>query len=421
VPVAGCVSNANNLIRNPDFATGQSSWNFYSNSGGSFTTTTPGYSCEQAARLQIQQAGSNVQFYQTDIALEPNTEYRLSFAAYSSTGNDIALYLHKHTAHYGSYGLNVDRVDLTTEWKLFTIDFTASGFTAPITDGRLRFGLSTYARAGDSYWIDQVLLTKRSATVATATPTATITPTPTGTSTPVVGPTQTTTSTPTVGPTATNTLTPIPTSSATTTPTSVVPEITATPTATVTPTATAIAGTSCTDAPGNVIRNGTFTEGSNSWTFYTSSSGRFQTVIGDGDCAEVGQIELFASGSNIQLYQADIALQPNTAYRLTFDAKAQNSGDLALYLHKHTAGYTSYGLSVNRVDLTATWQQYTFDFVSSGFTTPINDGRLRIWFSDHGVTGERYQLDNLSLTPINDPSAASAAEQKEIYLPLVNR
>lgn len=146
-----------NVLQNGSFETGTASWDFYTN--GSFTTAGPDL-CTQAARLQFSAAGSNMQFFQTGIALEPNTCYRLSFAAYSNSGRDLGVYLHKHTAGYGSYGLDIGTVNLTTQWQPFTYEFTSSGFSTPVTDGRLRFWFVGLATAGDTYWLDAVRLEK---------------------------------------------------------------------------------------------------------------------------------------------------------------------------------------------------------------------------------------------------------------------
>src|SRR5674536_93817 len=41
-----------------------------------------------AAMLAFSSGGTNIQFYQNGVTLEGNTHYRLSFAAYSTTGHD---------------------------------------------------------------------------------------------------------------------------------------------------------------------------------------------------------------------------------------------------------------------------------------------------------------------------------------------
>lgn len=110
--------------------------------------------------MEISKGGSNVQFYQMSIDLEPNTRYRLTFAAYSNTGHDLELFVHKNTGSYANYGLRRARADLTSNWKLFSTEFTTSGFNQPVSDARLRFWMAPYDAAGDVYWIDQIRLEK---------------------------------------------------------------------------------------------------------------------------------------------------------------------------------------------------------------------------------------------------------------------
>ena len=47
----GVVDGAVNLVSNPGFESGTASWNFYTSGTGSFTTPSPGYEGNYAARL----------------------------------------------------------------------------------------------------------------------------------------------------------------------------------------------------------------------------------------------------------------------------------------------------------------------------------------------------------------------------------
>ena len=91
-------------------------------------------------------AWGNVQLYQRGIQLQAGMRYRLSFAAYSSTGRDLGVYVHNHQAPYNNYGLSIDQVNLGTNWQLYTYEFTANGSAG---DARLRFWLAPFAQAGD--------------------------------------------------------------------------------------------------------------------------------------------------------------------------------------------------------------------------------------------------------------------------------
>jgi len=172
---AACL-DAGGVVLNGSFEQGTDSWRFYSDGTATFRTNAAGYDCTQAARIEIADPGKNTQLYQLRIALEPATPYRFSFAAYSSSGADLALYLHQHDAPYTSYGLSVDRVDLSTSWQSFTFDFVSDGFQSPVKDGRLRFWFPQHATAGTTYWLDAIRLEK----VTGDGPSATATTPPTG-------------------------------------------------------------------------------------------------------------------------------------------------------------------------------------------------------------------------------------------------
>ncbi|MCB0190092.1 MAG: VCBS repeat-containing protein, partial [Caldilineaceae bacterium] len=70
-PIGTCVDDDTNAIRNGGFESGNANWSFYTSGGGNFTLTTAAYECSQAAQLQFNGAGNNMQFYQSGITLEP--------------------------------------------------------------------------------------------------------------------------------------------------------------------------------------------------------------------------------------------------------------------------------------------------------------------------------------------------------------
>ncbi|MDD5688635.1 MAG: carbohydrate binding domain-containing protein [Elusimicrobia bacterium] len=148
-----------NLIKNPGFETGKMLWVYYAGGGGEFSTSTPGYNGTFAAKCTITATNANIQLYQTGIELEPNTHYRLSFSAYSTTGHDVTVNLLKNVSPYTNYGLTYT-ANLGTTWQTFTTEFNTKGFTSKVSDGRLRFWLASFAKAGDIYYIDDVQLSK---------------------------------------------------------------------------------------------------------------------------------------------------------------------------------------------------------------------------------------------------------------------
>ncbi len=150
---------AANSIQNPGFESGTASWLFYINGTGSFNVVSPGYEGTSAAKISISTVGANTQLYQPGIALEPNTSYRLSFAAYSTAGHDMEIILHKHDSPYTNYGLFY-KANLGASWQTFTTEFTTSGFTTAVNNARLQIQLGTYAASGETYYIDNVKLEK---------------------------------------------------------------------------------------------------------------------------------------------------------------------------------------------------------------------------------------------------------------------
>ena len=148
-----------NLISNPGFESGTSPWYWYLDGTKSFETVSPGYGgTSYAAKLSIPTQGSNVQFYQANVALEPNTNYSLSFAAYSNTGNDLRVDLLKHTELYDNYGLSQE-FNLTSSWQVFETSFTTNSSAS--SDARFRFWLAEDDATGDIYWIDGIELYKQ--------------------------------------------------------------------------------------------------------------------------------------------------------------------------------------------------------------------------------------------------------------------
>ncbi len=335
---SSCLPDANNILANPGFESGTSSWTFYTSGSGEFTTTSPAYQCEKAAQVSLITVSSNMQLYQRNFLLKANTNYRLSFAATSNTGDDVVVYLHRHTAPYTKYGINGLRFDLTQSWQRYSTEFTSTGFSGTTSDTRLRFWFSGVAKNGDVYLIDDVILEEVNGS-ATATPSQT----PTMTATPV------------------NTATPTPVASHTPTATAVAtntpePSSTATSTATPGPTATPDDPAGCTPSPSNIIANPGFESGSANWLFYANSNANFTATGPAYQCEKAGRVTINTVGSNMQLYQTGFPLKANTRYRLSFAAFSSSGSDLAIYLHKHAKPYTIYGLGGEVFNLTQGWQ-----------------------------------------------------------------
>lgn len=157
---AACADVPNNVVRNGSFEDGQSGWRFWGPRKGSFSIGDEAVDCESSAMVEITDRGSNIQLYQRGMRLEANTAYRLTFVAYSSSGNDMGVHVHNHRAPYENYGLALYQVDLSDGWQRYTVEFNTKRFSGHVNDARLRFWFAPFARAGDVYVIDDVRLEK---------------------------------------------------------------------------------------------------------------------------------------------------------------------------------------------------------------------------------------------------------------------
>ena len=148
---------SDNLITNPGFETGTAPWYFYTNGAGTFANDAAGSNSARAAHISITTQGTNVQLYQAGLMLEADTKYRLTFKADSNTGHDLRVALLKYGSPYTNYGLK-KTFNLGTTWQSYSVEFTTSGFSGTVNDGRLMFWLAPYDAAGDEYFFDDVVL-----------------------------------------------------------------------------------------------------------------------------------------------------------------------------------------------------------------------------------------------------------------------
>ena len=146
-----------NMLSNPGFESGISPWIKSTNGVITFSAAAPGYEGSYAGKIAISTIGSNMQVYQA-LTLEPNTRYRLSFAAYSTTGHDMVAKLILGVSPYSTIG-SAYTANLNTSWQTYTTEFNNAG---TVTSARLQFFFAGtgMAAAGDTYYIDNVVLEK---------------------------------------------------------------------------------------------------------------------------------------------------------------------------------------------------------------------------------------------------------------------
>lgn len=165
---------------------------------------------------------------------------------------------------------------------------------------------------------------------------------------------------------------------------------------------TAVFVDGATAPPVNLVQNGSFENGKEPWRLYTNARGRFLVTDDASAGTAAARIHVDAVGSNTQLYQAGITLAPNSSYILRFDAKANRPLRMRVYLHKHGAPYTNYGVRTAQIELTTSYQTYAWPFTTGNFTTPVDDGRLRFWLAPYAAPGDFYTIDNVTLVSADD-------------------
>ncbi|MFN0158704.1 MAG: immunoglobulin domain-containing protein [Bacteroidota bacterium] len=398
-----------NVLLNGGFESGSGNWTFYTNGSGNYAVVpSPIVEAGNVARLTINTIGSNTQFYQSGVTLDANTNYTLTFSAYSSDARDLAVSLQQHVSPNTNYGLNNVLFNLTSGWQTFTIQFNTTGFAGTVTDGRLRFVLNNYPLAGSIYFIDDVVLQKTSVVV---------TPPSISTHPSNQAVTEGQQATFSVVAAGTPPLTfqwqknnvdiPGANGASYTTPATTLANNGETFRCRVTNSANNVTSNPATltvNPAGalNVLLNGGFESGSGNWTFYTNGSGNYAVVPSPIiEAGNVARLTINTVGSNTQFYQSSIPLDANTNYTLTFSAFSSNARDLAVSLQRHDTPFTNYGLNNILFNLTSGWQTFTVQFNTTGFAGTVNNGRLRFVFNNYPLAGTQYFIDDVVLAKTN--------------------
>lgn len=163
----------------------------------------------------------------------------------------------------------------------------------------------------------------------------------------------------------------------------------------------------------NLIENGDFSDGFTGWTFHAPKGSSFDI--------EHGMARLTVSGkdSNIQLYQAGLALEPETRYLLTFTAAANGPHTLAVHMHRNATPYDSFGLANYIADVDREAKSF-----ATYFTTPkgvLDDGRLRIWLAPYADKGSVYRIGHVSLVKAVEEPLPEPERQPRRYIHVIAR
>ena len=396
-----------NIVSNPGFESGTSPWIFYTDGSGSFLNDATGDGSTHAGNIAIYQLGTNVQLYQRDLVLEPDTLYSLNFKAYSNLDHNLSVLLLKHGSPYTNYGLSKS-LDIGTTWGEYSIQFKTVGFSNIVNDARLTFWLANYNAVNDQFYFDDVILTKVS--LEPIQPTIITHP-----SSQVIDVGQNATFNVTASDTGLLSyqwkkndinITGATSDSYTTPPVSILDNgsnfsvvvtnsngsITSNP-----------AELTVVPVEYNQLSNPGFESGTFPWAFYTDGSGSFlNDATGDGS-PQAGHIVISRQGTNVQLYQRDLVLEPDTLYRLDFKAYSNIDHEISVLLFKHGSPYTNYGLSKS-FNIGTTWGAYSIQFETAGFPAIVNDARLMFWLAAYDAVNDQFYFDDVLLTKVSTQS-----------------
>ncbi|MGA9115643.1 MAG: immunoglobulin domain-containing protein, partial [Bacteroidota bacterium] len=288
-------------------------------------------------------------------------------------------------------------------WQVYTIPFTVTGFTGTVTNARLRFAFNGLAAAGDVYFLDDVALRPASEVV---TP-------PSITSHPVeqtVGEGGTATfsvaasGSPPLAYQWTRNGADIPgaTAASYTTPPAALADHGAAfrcrvsnPAGSATSNPALLSVTPAGEV--NVLKNPGFESGTTDWSFYTNGTGGFSSVSPGFEGTRAARMLLNATGTNIQLYQYGIPLEAGVSYTLRFAAYSTGGRDMAVSIARHDAPYTNYGLQAFVPNLGTGWQEFSVQFITTGFTGTVSNARLRFAFNGYAAAGDVYFMDHVRL------------------------
>lgn len=168
---------------------------------------------------------------------------------------------------------------------------------------------------------------------------------------------------------------------------------------------TATADTANAPDTNNVVINAGFEGGKAPWVCR-------RCALTTGSPAQEGgaaaQLSNTTASSRGLLFQGNIALQPNTAYELTFWARSSGP-DLQVILQKQGSPYSNYGLNKS-FDTNGTWKEFTVTFTTKGFSNPVSDARLL--FRTTAGRKVTYSIDGIALAVVgggsNPPPAPTA-------------
>lgn len=154
--------------------------------------------------------------------------------------------------------------------------------------------------------------------------------------------------------------------------------------------------------PANLLSNASFESGLTDWLDSVAGTADAAFSADSGEASE-GQNSLrvdvrTVDGTrwHVQFSQGDLAIVAGESYRLSFDIKSSQAGNVDINVMQDNDPWESLGL-FTAVDTTAQWQSHNYEFTATGSD---NDARVGIDFG--GQAGLSYWLDNVVLAAVSD-------------------
>lgn len=168
----------------------------------------------------------------------------------------------------------------------------------------------------------------------------------------------------------------------------------------------------------NLITNGSFSNGTNNWmfTFGNGAAGSWATTIVSGDTvAMITSTTLSTAPSNIQLLQRNITLSRDSAYHLTFRAKASlYDNQIKLSLGLDVSPDSTYFSQT--FTLSTSWQTYNLSFISSASWFPVTNPSNHQLAVQCGINPGNVYIDDIQLTK----STVTHTNKPSTFVPRTN-
>jgi hypothetical protein len=153
-------------------------------------------------------------------------------------------------------------------------------------------------------------------------------------------------------------------------------------------------------SPGNMVINGSFSDGETDWILTALLPGQATGSIQNGEYA----VSITNGGNfvwDINLKQENLSIENGKNYSVSFDAYAAAPRQIAALVGKNSDPWTVYSGNEN-FSLTTSKQNYSYSFTMQEATDPI----ARLGF-DVGLSTVDVFFDNITLTEVEEPTTVA--------------